>query len=134
MTTDQDLFHAARSLLQDRFGDTPWSGAAAVRLADGTILTSTAPDAVNPAVELCHETGALCEAFKLDADVRESICVVQPEPGSFQVLAPCGVCQERLFLYGPTVRVGVPSPHGGWRFVSLTEVQPHYWRTSLADL
>ena len=133
MSIDDDLFHAALSLLRDRFGDEAWSGAAAVRLEDGTILTSTAPDALNPAVELCHETGALCEAFKLGGTVIESICVVQPTPGAFRVLAPCGVCQERLFLYGPTVRAGVPVPDGGWTLVALSELQPHHWRRGLPD-
>lgn len=38
------------------------AGDAAMRLADGSVLTSTAPHAVNPAVETCHETGVICEA------------------------------------------------------------------------
>ena len=35
---------AAIELVRTRFGGKAWSGAAALRLADGTILTSTAPD------------------------------------------------------------------------------------------
>ena len=131
MTPTDDLADAAQQLIRQRFGDEPWSGAAAVRLDDGTILTSTGPDALNEAVSLCHETGALCEAFKLGRAVTDSICVVQPSPMSFRVLAPCGVCQERLFLYGPDVRVAVPTDDGGWTYVALSDVQPHHWRKGL---
>lgn len=104
-----------------------------MRLDDGTILCSTAPDALNETVSLCHETGSLCEAYKLDRQVTDSICVVQPSPGVFQVLTPCGVCQERLFLYGPRVSVGVPTGEGSWQSMELGEVQPHYWRHGLLD-
>ena len=34
-------------------------------LDDGTILTGTAPDAINSSVELCHETEPYCAAFRL---------------------------------------------------------------------
>lgn len=131
MAVDDALLQAAQELIRDRFGTEPWSGAAAMRLDDGTILTSTAPDALLDTVSLCHETGALCEAFKLGRSVTDTVCLVQPEPGSFRVLAPCGVCQERLFLYGPDVSVGVPSGDGAWRSVALGEVQPHHWRQGL---
>lgn len=131
MTSGDTLALAAQHLIRDRFGDVAWSGAAALKLEDGTVLTSTAPDVPNEAVSLCHETGALCEAFKLNKVVTDSICIVQPSPNVFRVLSPCGVCQERLFIYGPHVRVGVPAPEGGWAYVELSEVQPHYWRLGL---
>lgn len=48
-----------------------------MRLVDGTVITSIAPKVRNPAVETCHETGALCEAYKLDKDVVASVCVIR---------------------------------------------------------
>lgn len=131
-SVDEELADAAKGLIRQRFGDTAWSGAAAVRLEDGSILTSTAPDTVNDAVSLCHETGAYCEAFKLDKRITISMCLVQPAPGTFVVLTPCGVCQERLFLYGPDTMVGVPAP-GGWTLARLADVQPHHWRNVLPE-
>lgn len=131
MGVDAELVDAAVALVRERFGAVEWAGAAAVRLEDGSILTSTAPDIVNEAVSLCHETGALCEAYKLGKNVVASVCVVQPTVGQTLVLAPCGVCQERLFVYGPAVEVGVATADGGWRSARLDEVQPHHWRKVL---
>lgn len=39
-----------------------------MRLADGAVLTGTAPDAVNPAVEVCHEIEPYAAAFRLDQE------------------------------------------------------------------
>jgi hypothetical protein len=56
---------ACRSVIRDRFPDDDHHGAAAMLLDDGTILTGTAPDAINPSVEVCHETEPYCAAFRL---------------------------------------------------------------------
>jgi cytidine deaminase len=133
VAVDDDLIAAAVALVGQRFGTTQWAGAAAMRLDDGSIVTSTAPDAVNDAVALCHETGALCEAYKLGRSVVASVCLTQRSPGDFLVLAPCGVCQERLFLYGPAVEVGVGDKDGSWRSVRLDELQPYHWRRVVSD-
>lgn len=131
MAVDDELVSAAIALVRSRFGSIPWSGAAAMRLDDDSILTSASPDTVNDAVSLCHETGALCEAFKLGRQIVESVCVTQRSPDQFVVLTPCGVCQERLFLYGATVEVGVGAPVGTWQSLRLGQVQPHHWRNGL---
>ncbi len=102
---------AAVELVQVRLPGQQWAGAAAMRLSDGSIVTSTAPSVPNPAVETCHETGAFCEAYKLNQEVRDSVCVIRSDQGGrFWILTPCGVCQERLFAYGPAIQVGVPHP------------------------
>jgi cytidine deaminase len=136
MAVDQELVDAAIELARNRFGGTPWSGAAALRLDDGTVLTSTAPDFPNQAVSLCHETGALCEAFKLGRSVTGSVCVTAAdEDRGYWVLAPCGVCQERLFAHGPDVEVAVPEPADPrrWRALRLRDVQPHWFARVFSD-
>jgi cytidine deaminase len=133
VAVDSELVEAAIELVRERFGDEAWAGAAAVRLDDGAIVTSTAPDSLNDSVALCHETGALCEAFKLGKRVVASVCVTLDPEGRFLVLAPCGVCQERLFLYGPDVEVGVGQLDGSWQSTSLAQLQPHYWRNVLPE-
>jgi cytidine deaminase len=50
------IVDACRPLKRDRFPDHDHDGAAAMLLDNGTILTDTAPDAINPSVEVCHET------------------------------------------------------------------------------
>jgi cytidine deaminase len=129
-TVDQELVDAAIELARTRFGGKAWSGAAALRLADGTILTSTAPDPPNAAVSLCHETGAICEAFKRDQTVVASVCVTAADQDrGYWILSPCGVCQERLLAYGPDVAVGVPELDDPrrWRSLRLRDVQPHWF-------
>jgi cytidine deaminase len=130
MAIDQELVDAAVNLVEARLPQVEWAGGAAMRLHDGTIVTSLAPKARNPAVETCHETGALCEAYKLDKNVVASVCVIRSSPsGDFWILTPCGVCQERLFSYGPAVEVAVPEADDPrkWRSLRLDEVQPHWW-------
>jgi cytidine deaminase len=136
MAVDQELVDAAASLADARLPGEEWAGAAALRLDDGSILTSMAPRAVNPAVELCHETGALCEAFRLDRTVVASVCVIRSDQlGAFWILTPCGVCQERLFAHGPAVAVAVPEPEDPrrWQSLRLDEVQPPWWGRVFPD-
>ncbi|TLW93119.1 cytidine deaminase [Saccharomonospora piscinae] len=126
------LVAAAADLVDSRFPGRDWAGAAAMALDDGTLLTSTAPEVVNPAVELCHEVGALCEAYRIGRPVVASVCVVRADQGrGFWVLSPCGVCQERLRFYGPGVEVAVPEANDPalWRMVTLGELQSHWWAT-----
>jgi cytidine deaminase len=133
---DQELVDAAIEFTRTRFPGTYWSGAAALRLDDGTILTSTAPDFPNNAVRLCYETGAICEAFKLGRQVVASVCVTATDDDlGYWVLAPCGVCQERLFLFGPDVEVAVPDPvdHRRWHALRLRDVQPHWFARVFPD-
>jgi cytidine deaminase len=44
-------------------------------LDDGTILTGTAPDAINPSVEVCHEVEPHRAAFRLGRRVLASVCL-----------------------------------------------------------
>jgi cytidine deaminase len=136
VAVDQELVDAAIGLVEARFEGEEWAGAAALRVDDGSVLTSVAPSAINPAVTLCHETGALCEAYKLGRRVVASVCVTRSDQnGAFWILAPCGVCQERLAAYGPAVAVAIPdAAHPErWRSVRLDEVQPHWWQKVFGD-
>lgn len=56
-----------------------------------------------------------------------SVCVTAADGDrGYWVLAPCGVCQERLFAYGPGVEVAVPDAADPrrWRTLRLRDVQP----------
>lgn len=128
-----ELYQAAVDLINTRFPNKVWEGAAAIYTETGKILTSTAPDYYNDGVSLCHETGALCEAFKLAEKVTASICISKNDQEEYHILTPCGICQERLFLYGEDVAVAVPQEGDNTKWVSkkLKEVQPYYWRKPL---
>ena len=136
MAVDRELVDAAIELARTRFPGQHWSGAAALRLDDGAVLTSTAPGVPNSAVSLCHETGAICEAFKRGRRVVASVCVTAADADrGYWILAPCGVCQERLFAYGPDVEVAVPEPENPrrWRTLRLRDVQPYWFARVFPD-
>jgi len=59
-------------------------------LDDGTIVTGTAPAAVNPSVEVCHETEPYCAAFRLGRRIVASVCLHREPGGRTLVLSPCG--------------------------------------------
>lgn len=125
---------ACRHLIRDRFDDDD-HGAAAMLLDDGTILTGTAPDAINPAVELCHEVEPYCAAYRLGRTVVASVCLHQKTGGQTVVLSPCGVCRERLAVYGPGVLVAVGDVTDSTVIVwkQLKDVLPNYWMTAFPD-
>ena len=100
-------------------------------LDDGTILTGTAPQAINPSVELCHEVEPYCAAFRLGRRVLASVCLHREPGGRTLVLSPCGVCRERLATHGPDVLVAVAAPDDATTVVwkPLRVVLPDYWLT-----
>lgn len=134
-SVDENLYNEALRFINKRFPGEAWSGAAAMYTESGKILISTAPACVNSSVDLCHETGALCEAYKLDEKVTASICISRDDKGQVHILTPCGVCQERLYVYGGNVSVAVPMDQDStkWEFKLLKEVQPYYWRNALNE-
>jgi cytidine deaminase len=135
MSVDEALVHAAIQQALSRF-PSGYAGAAAVRLENGQVLTSVGFDAPNTAASLCHEAGAFCEANRLGLRVVATVCVSRSDPGKpFLILAPCGICQERLALWGADVEVGVAVPGKPGRFQSkrLCDLQPHYWRNAVED-
>ena len=135
MPIDQFLVDAAVAQALQRY-PVGYAGAAAVRTASGKVITSVAFDAPHDGASLCHETGAFCEANRLDEKVVASVCVSRSEPGRpFLILAPCGICQERLALWGQDVEVAVAiaGKPDQWESKRLSDVNPHYWRNAVSD-
>jgi len=132
---DQSLVDAAIEQALARF-PSGYSGAAAIKTNTGRTLTSVCLDPPNAAAALCHEAGAYCEANRLGERVVASVCVSRSDPGkSFLILSPCGICQERLAMWGPEVEVAVavPGSPGAWQSKRLANLQPHYWRNAVTD-
>jgi cytidine deaminase len=129
------VVEACRSLIRERFHDDDHHGAAAMLLDDGTILTGTAPDALNASVELCHETEPYCAAFRRGTSIVASVCLHREPGGRTVVLSPCGVCRERLAVHGPNVLVAVADVRDPelvvWK--PLKEVLPDYWMVAFPD-
>lgn len=123
------LVEAVGDLIERRFPGAV-EGAAGVLLADGEVLTSTAPATFNDSVSLCHEVGSYCEAYKRDQAIVASVCFGRELDGRRIFLSPCGVCLERLAAYGSDVLVGVPEDGDAAqvRWLRLGEAHPFYWR------
>jgi len=101
-------------------------------LGDGTVPTGASPNAINPSVEVCHELKPYCAAFRLNQPIVASVCLHREPGGRVLVLSPCGVCRERLEVYGPDVQVGVADPRDTPVVVlkALKDVLPDYWMTT----
>jgi cytidine deaminase len=128
-----ELFNAATNLIKVRFpkGD---GYAAAMLTEDGEILTSIAPITFNPSTEISVETGAICEAHKINKKITHTICVFREDENShFQIFSPCGICQERLFFWGKDVKAAISSKEGKVIFMSLEELQPYHWYNIIDD-
>lgn len=121
-----------KDLIEARFSGDEDRGAAAMLLEDGTVLTGTAPEAVNPSVEVCHEIEPYCGAYRLNQRVVASVCLHRQPGGRTVVLSPCGVCRERLAVHGPDVLVAVADRGDPtvvvWK--RLKDVLPDYWMTA----
>jgi cytidine deaminase len=129
MRLDQRLVDAARELLEIRFPGEEGI-VAAMYTDDGDILTGVFFEPEWGGGALCAETGAICEAEKLNKRVTASVCVSRLSgTDPIVILTPCGICQERLFHWGSTVEVAVPAPADPTRWMArtLSEVQPYYW-------
>lgn len=129
MHLDQKLVDAALSLAATRWPHGE-AGAAALYTESGRILTSVFAESPNQSACLCHETGAICEAHKIQEVVTASVCVSREDTDSpFVILPPCGICCERLAFWGGEVEVAVPAlgNPSHWQSRRLKEVFPHYW-------
>jgi len=131
---EQEMYRIAVEFIEKRYPE-GWGGAAVMHTQDGQYLTSVAMDTIDANVELCIETGALCEASKYDLKITHSLCVArEDERSEYKVLTPCGVCQERLRYYGTDVMAGVTTKDGALKFVRLDELQPYHWTNAFDDI
>jgi cytidine deaminase len=62
---ENEMFQIAVNFLNNRYGRNA-GGVAVLRIDNGEYLTSVWPEANNSSVDLCAETGAICEAHKLN--------------------------------------------------------------------
>ena len=135
MKLDQALVDAAIDLLEQRFPNAEGI-ASAMYTEDGDMLTSVMFEPDWGGGGLCAETGAICEAAKLNKRITASVCVSRLSGDSpIMILTPCGICQERLFHWGYGVEVATPDPDDArkWVVKTLGEVQPYHWVKAFVD-
>lgn len=124
---EKEMYRIATDLIERRF-PSGWGGAGVIHTEEGHYFTSVALESGNASAQLCIETGAMCEAHKYNEKVTHCLCVVRDNENlPFEVLSPCGICQERLRYWGEEVRVAVSTEDKSLRFVPLAELQPYHW-------
>jgi cytidine deaminase len=132
---DQALVDAAIAFTEWRFPGQAYEGAAAMYTDEGEILISTALDVpAGSSVHLCHEVGAMCEAYAKKKRITATVCVSRHSDGRFIIVGGlCGVCMERMWLWGGDVEIAVPLEDDPtrWRSITLKEAHPYYWRNLL---
>lgn len=126
-TIEQEMYRRAAELIRTRY-PTGWGGAGVVHTEKGHYFTSVSIDTANASAIVCIETGAMLEAHKFNERVTHCLCLVRAdEHAPFQVLSPCGICQERLRYWGEDVQVAVTHPGEELLFVPLSALQPYHW-------
>lgn len=128
MNIEKEMFNKAVEFLEERYGKDKAGGVAVLRIENGEYLISVWPECDNSSAGLCAETGAICEAHKLNMKVTHSLCVCRQKDGeNYEILSPCGICQERLFYWGKDVKCAISTNDNRVLFKTLEELQPYYW-------
>ena len=124
---EKEMYRQAVALINTRY-PVGWGGAGVVHTAKGHYFTSVCNDTANASANLCIETGAMLEAHKFNERVTHCMCLVREnENAPYQVLSPCGICQERLSFWGREVQVAVTTEDDSLLFVPLGQLQPYHW-------
>lgn len=124
---EREMYRIAVELIEKRY-PSGWGGAGVVHTAADNYYASVFFDSPNAGATLCIETGAMLDAFKFNEKVTHCLCLIrQDENSPYQVLSPCGICQERLKYWGEDVQVAVTTKEEQLRFVELRTLQPYHW-------
>lgn len=93
--TDEELIEAARAAAKQSYS--PYSDfavGAALRFADGTVVTGTNIENASYGLALCAETVAVAKA--MDAGVRGGLEAVAVTGPGAEPITPCGRCRQVL--------------------------------------
>ena len=124
---EKEMYRKAVELIEKRYPK-GWGGAGVVHTDKDSYFTSVCLDSANGSAGLCIETGAMIEAHKYHEKVTHCLCLVREDENSpFQILSPCGICQERLRYWGEDVQLAVTADEEELKFVELKELQPYHW-------
>ena len=124
------MYNKAVEFISDRYPK-GWGGCAIMRTENNQYLISVYLDSPNDSAGLCMETGAMCEAQKLDLKITHSLCMSRKtEADEPTILAACGICQERLRYWGDEVKVAVSNCENLIQFKTLKELMPFYWKNA----
>ena len=134
MRLDHRLIDAAIEFVEKRFPGEPYEGGAAMYTEDGGILISTGVGGSAGSVgRTLPRSRRDPKAYAKGKKITATVCVSREPDGRMIVLPLCGVCKERMWLWGGDVEVAVPREDDTtkWRSVTLQDLDPFYWRRFL---
>jgi cytidine deaminase len=111
-----------------------WTGATALRLVSGEILTHCAPEAQNNVVSIYMEVGAILAAHQKKERVTHCISVARNNSqADYKIMSPSGICQERLAFWGGNVKVAISNPENRLKFQTIKELMPFKWFEAVGE-
>ncbi len=124
------LYNEAYNFLLKRYPN-GWGGVCTAYTDNGTLLTSVGIEVHNSGADLCIETGAILEAFKLDEKITHILTLIRlDEDSPIKIVTSCGICQERLSWFGEDLLCAISNPKNKLIFKTLKELRPYSWLTS----
>jgi cytidine deaminase len=126
---DRELLDTATTVLAARYRTGVHEVAAALRLADGTVVTGLHVEASAGRASVCAESAALSAAVIAGEPVVSVVGVLRRPGGSLHLIEPCGVCAELLADHAPGARVWV-AVDDGFGPVAVADLLPFRRRRS----
>ncbi|ROP72830.1 hypothetical protein [Curtobacterium sp. PhB115] len=126
---DRELLRIATDVLVRRYRTGVHEVAAALRLADGSVVTGLHVEASAGRASVCAESAALSAAVVAGLPVVSVVGVLRRPGGTMHLIEPCGVCAELLGDHAPDARVWV-AVGDGFGPVGVAELLPFRRRRS----
>jgi cytidine deaminase len=104
---DRELLAMAENVLDARYRAGVHEVAAALRLADGRVVTGLHVEATAGRASICAESAALSAAVIAGSPVVAVVGVLRRRSGSKHLIEPCGICAELLADHAPDATVWV---------------------------
>lgn len=120
---DRELLDTATGVLDARYVVGVHEVAAALRLADGRVVTGLHVEATAGRASICAESAALSAAVIAGSPVVSIVGVLRRPGGSRHLIEPCGVCAELLADHAPDASVWV-AVGAGFGAVSALDLLP----------
>jgi cytidine deaminase len=121
---EQDLVHAARELVEERYVEGRHEVGAAVRMASGAVHLGLHVESSIGRASICAEGIAIGAALMAgEAEIDTIAAVLRLPDGTSRVVSPCGLCRELIGDYGTSAHV-IDFDAGTVRRVTIASLLP----------
>jgi len=117
----QDLIHAAKEAIRQRFNYPTHSVGAAIQTASGKVYIGVNIRAQK--MDLCAEWIPLGQAIMDGEEIAMGVAVRYFEDGTHEVYAPCAQCRELYLTFAPEAKLVISEEETK----QAKELLPHAW-------